>query len=170
MKDVGKAVVAGVLLLGLAVPLLAAGAGAPGGERRAERLEAAKERHEAKYQERKTEVEKRHAERMAKLKARLDASNRLTDPQKQEIMAFFEQQYTENMTFWNKQHEENVTYLGGLIARNDLTGDQIRQMIRDHVTVQKAEWEKERAQQKTEGQAEKAKIKGEVVNGQKAGP
>ena len=134
------------------------------GRRRAERIGEIKERRETKYDTRMAEWQKHHDAFIAKLNDRLAKSKRLTDAEKTEIVAFFEEQYKENTTFRAQQHEENMNFLDTLMGENDLTKDQLLAKIKEHFAAQKVENKEHRATQQGERKVEREKIKTERKN------
>ena len=125
--------------------------GVKGGDR-AGKIAEIKEKREAKYDEKTAQWADKHAEFGAKLNERLAKNKKLSDADKAEILAFFEEQYGENTAFRDEQHGENMAFLDSL-ADSGLTKDQLKEKIKAHVTTQKAETQEHRSSQAQERKA-----------------
>jgi len=145
------------------------GGNANKGEKRAEKITEKiaekKEARDAKHDARMAEWQKRHDAFIAKLKERLANNTKLTDAEKTDVVAFFEQQYKENVAFRSEQHEENMKFFDTLIGGTDTTAEQIKAQIKAHFASQKSENQEHRATQQGERKAEREKIKAEKQDG-----
>ncbi len=135
------------------------------GAPRAERIEKRKEQREAKHAEHMEKWQKHHDEAIARLKARLAGNKKLTDAEKQEIVTFFDTQYSENKTFRQSQFEENMKFLDEMAAKTDLPREQVREAIKAHFGKQREENKTHHAEQTTERKAERQKIRQERKDG-----
>jgi hypothetical protein len=129
------------------------------------RIADRKEERDARHDKRMTEWQKRHNAFIAKLKSRLAKIKKLTDEEKTDIVAFYEQQYQENVEHRSQQHEENMKFFDALIDETGATAEQIKAQIKAHFAKQKEENQEHRAEQQGERKAEREKIKAEKQDG-----
>ena len=127
-----------------------------------QRKAAVADHRKTQAQENKAFNQQQHAENMAFLKNRLANNPKLTDTQKDELINYFEQQYTEGVDFRSTQHQENVAFFQSVANNASLTQEQKKQAIRDHFKEQKGENKAFVHEQKSENKAERIKIKSEV--------
>lgn len=132
------------------------------GQKGDEKAAAIKEHRATQRQENKEFIQKRHEENMTYLKERLANTTKITDTQKEEISAFFEQQYQENVSFRDAQHAENVTFFESIANNDQMTTEQKKDAIRERFKQQKKENKEHRQTQREERKDEKQQIRSEV--------
>ena len=124
-----------------------------------QRAEAMKKHHAEEIEERKAFHTKMHEENMEALKSRLANNSKLTDAQKNELTAFFENQYQENVSFRDAQHKENMEFFAKIANDSGLTMEQKKQAIREHRQQQKAKNKEHHQEQKSERKTKMQEIK-----------
>lgn len=133
-----------------------------------QRAAAVKAHRDQQYAEAKQFIAQQHTENMAFLKERLAKVKGLTDAEKDELIAFCEQQYGEAVSFRDQRHQDAINQLMTILGNQSLSKDQKKSAIQDLVTQWKektsAFWQK----QQSENKSERQKLRGEAKAG-KAG-
>lgn len=99
---------------------------------------------------------------MAELKAKLALNTKMTDAQKNEIIAAREKQYEQIAAFVDKRRSENNAFFQKLANDPSMTEEQKREAIRAHFQSQKPSSQAFKQQQTTANKTEGEKIRSEV--------
>lgn len=102
-------------------------------------------------------------DKMTELKQQLATNNQLTDSQKNELLAFYSQQYNEDETFLEKAHTDLLAYVTKLDNDSSLNFEQKEQALKDFGQKNKPAMEAYYTKKKAAEQAELDRISKEMV-------
>lgn len=72
---------------------------------------------------------------------RINSNERFTDDQKAELISFLEVMYAKRVAFFNNLHESTMALLNELAGKEDLTHQDLRSALKDHMQEGKAKIE-----------------------------
>lgn len=117
---------------------------------------------EAQIAENKAFQQAAYDKQMAELKAKLAQNTKLTEAQKNEILAAREKQYVKTKAYGDQRRGENNVFFQKLAEDSKMTEEQKREAIQEHFRSQKPADQVFREQQKAESKSEREKIRSEV--------
>lgn len=127
-----------------------------------EKQAAIEERRAAQTAENKVLQQAVRDKQTAEWKAKLDQNTKLTEAQKEEILAAREKRYERNAAFGDQRRSENSAFFQNFANDPNMTEAQKREAIRAHFQSQKSADQAFRQQQNAEKKAEREKIRSEV--------
>ena len=133
-------------------------------EKTLEKKQAAiQQRRENQLAENKGLQQAMHDKQAGELKTRLAQNTKLTETQKNEILAAREKQYQKNMVFGDQRRAENDVFFQKIGGDSGMTEEQKRGAIRAHFQSQRPADQVFRQQQKVESKAEREKMRSEAT-------
>jgi hypothetical protein len=127
-----------------------------------EKAAAIKAHHEQQYHENTAFQEQMHQKNSEFLKAHLAANTKMTDDQKNELIAHFEKQYSENVSFREQRYNDNVAAFEKIANDPNLTHEQKKAALEALRESNQTSNKAYRENQKAENKAEREKIRTEV--------
>ena len=127
-----------------------------------EKQAAIQERRETQAAENKVSQQGMLDKQMGELKVKLAKNTKLTEAQKNEILAARKKQYEKNTAYGDQRRSENNTFFQNFVNDPSMTENQKREAIRAHFQSQKSADKVFRQQQKDENKTEREKIRSEV--------
>jgi len=103
---------------------------------------------EEQYQENTAFHSSLHAERQAKVQARLAENTNMSEEQKQQIMSEMEQRYQKGTARHAQNHSENISLINQLAADPNLTDDQLRSELKSRMEQRRREHEQHRQERR----------------------
>jgi hypothetical protein len=115
------------------------------------------QRRESQRAKRMASKDARHQKQMTELIAKLAQDKKLTDAQRNEILATKEKQYQDNLTRMNQRQKEDAAFFQKINNDPNMTPEQRQEAVKKHLESQKLGSAVSGQPPKVEGQMKQAK-------------